>query len=291
MRPVLSGRFANMKYFLQILIVFLLVATAVWAVGADTGKELEVHFLDVGQGDAVLIITPDDKRVLVDGGPNDQVLLALEEVLPWHARRIDLMVLTHPHDDHVAGLNAVLDRFEVKQALYTGISHTAPAYLAWLKRLQEKEVDLRLLTRPHVIALSPGVSLDMIWPRSDLGGQVAGNLNNTSIVAKLIYGQNSFLLTGDIEEEVEADLLERGLDLKAQVLKTGHHGSDTSNTLAFINQVDPEYAVICVGDNNFGLPGLRVIRRYQRQNIPVLRTDKQGTISFYSNGNELKLKP
>ena len=281
-----------MKIVQTILVFFILAGSALFFVSAKEDNSLTVSFLDVGQGDATLIRTPGNKNILVDGGPGNEVIEILEKELAWYDRTIDLMILTHPHDDHVSGLNAVLDRYDVREVLYTGVSHTAPSYLAWLKKLRDKNITVHLLTGKQSIKLDETVGLEIIWPQADLAGQIASNLNNTSIVAKLIHGNNTFLLSGDMEEEVETDLIKRGADLQAQILKVGHHGSDTSSSQDLIKAVNPEYAVMSLGENNkFGFPSLRVMRRFQKENIKILRTDKQGTITFLSNGQDLIYQP
>lgn len=251
--------------------------------------DLEVDFLNVGQGDAILIKTPFGQNILIDGGPDNAVLSELAKNLPWWDRRIDLMILTHPHDDHVAGLIDVMKRYNVKKILYTGVVHSAPNYLAWLELIKENKVPLVIIDRPQTVKLGEDCELRIIYPRLSLLGKAVDNLNNSSLVIKLIYGRTGFLLTGDIETEVERELVKSGADLSADVLKVSHHGSDASNSQEFLEKVKAKIAVIQVGkDNDFGHPSLRVIKRLEKTGARVFRTDLDGTVKIISDGENIK---
>lgn len=245
---------------------------------ADKNK-LEVSFFDVGQGDAALIETAFGQNILIDGGPDGSIIPKLQVELPWWDRKIDLLILTHPHDDHVAGLIDVLQKYEVKKILYTGITHDSPAYLEWLALVRDQHIPLIIIDRPQKIIFGADCLFDILYPLESFLGKSTSNLNNSSIVGKFICADKSILFTGDAEYEVEAELLAAGLDVSAQILKVGHHGSDTSTSEEFAAAVNPETAVISVGkDNKFGHPNLRVIKRLERLGAQVLRTDLSGTI-------------
>lgn len=251
----------------------------------DTG--LEVDFFDVGQGDAILIKTPYGQNVLIDGGPDDSVASRLAENLPWWDRRIDLMILTHPHNDHVTGLIDVIKRYNVEKILYTGVIHSAPNYLAWLELIKENKIPLIIIDRPQTVKLGVDSELRIIYPRIGLLGKEVDNLNNSSLVIKLTYGRTGFLFTGDIETEVERELTESGVDLSADVLKVSHHGSDASNSQEFLEKVKAEIAVIQVGkDNEFGHPSRRAVKRLEKTGARVFRVDLDGTVKLFSNGND-----
>lgn len=265
-------------------IVFVLLAIPVfwfYYPKIQTEKRSEIAFLDVGQGDAVLIQTPFGQNILIDGGPDGSVIQKLEDELSWWDRKIDLMVLTHPHDDHVAGLIDVIGRFHVAKVLYTGVAHDAPAYLEWLALIKNRHIPLVIIDRPQKIVFGSDCFFDILYPRASYLGVSAANLNNTSIVAKYFCAGQEALLTGDAEIAVEKELAESGADLSARILKAGHHGSDTSSGEDFVRLVNPEKAILSVGaDNKFGHPNLRVIRRLERLGAEVLRTDLAGTIRF-----------
>ncbi|MBI4779490.1 MBL fold metallo-hydrolase [Candidatus Falkowbacteria bacterium] len=226
-------------------------------------KNLEVDFLDVGQGDAILIKAPGGQNILIDGGPDKTVIKRLGENLPWWDKKIDLMVLTHAHDDHVTGLIDVLKRYNVGKILYTGAVHNAPNYLAWLKLARDKKITLIIIDEEQAVNLGAGAKIEILYPAESLLNKTLADLNDSSIVMKLIYGQNIFLLTGDAGELVEKKLMDKGADLPADVLKVGHHGSQYSSTEEFLDKVKPKIAVIEVGkDNDFGHPSLRIIKNF-----------------------------
>ncbi|HDQ22846.1 MAG TPA: MBL fold metallo-hydrolase [Candidatus Uhrbacteria bacterium] len=255
-------------------------------------QNLEVVFLDVGQGDAILIKTPYEQNILIDGGPDNSVLSQLGRNLAFFDKELDLVILTHPHADHVTGLVEILRRYKVKKVLLTGVLHTAPDYQAFLKEIASQEIETEIANSWREIDLGPDLVLEILYPWSDLSQQKVENLNNSSIVAKLVYKNNSFLFTGDAEIEVEKELIAAGLDLSAQVLKVGHHGSKSSSSLYFLAKVKPQYAVICAGQNNkFDHPHLRTLDNLEKLGIKILRTDQLGTIKFIGDGsNNLQYK-
>jgi competence protein ComEC len=254
--------------------------------------ELEVDFLDVGQGDAILIKAPHGQNVLIDGGPDSTVIAQLGKALPFWDRTIDLMILTHPHDDHVTGLIEVINRYQVDRILYTGVVHTSPNYLAWLELVKDKKIPLTIIDRPQTVSFSENSKLEILYPATSLVGQSVDNLNNSSIVAKFVYKDIAFLFMGDAEIEVEEELIKTQnlASLRAQVIKPGHHGSDTSSKTEFIQAVDPMIAVIPVGeDNKFGHPSRRVEKRLERVGAEIKRTDKNGMVRISSGGKEIDI--
>lgn len=254
-------------------------------------KNLEVDFLDVGQGDAILIKTPGGQNILIDGGPDKTVIKRLSENLSWWDKKIDLMILTHPHDDHVTGLIDVLKRYQVKKVLYTGASHNTPNYLSWLRIMKDKKIELMIIDKEQNISLGQNARLKIIYPAGSFLNKEFTDLNDSSIVARLDYGQIGFLFTGDASENVEKILISSGADLAANVLKAAHHGSEYSTTEEFLNKVRPETAIIEVGkDNKFGHPNLRTVKRLERAGAKVFRTDLGGTIKLVSDGKKIQQK-
>lgn len=252
--------------------------------------KLAVDFLDVGQGDAILIKAPGGQNILVDGGPDKLVLKRLAENLAWWDRQIDLMVLTHAHDDHVTGLIDVLKRYKVKKILYTGAVHNAPNYLSWLKIVRDKKVPFLIVDKAQTINLGGVAKIDILYPSESFLDKTVDDLNQTSIVFKLTYGRNRFLFTGDAGEPVEKRLLEQSDDLSADLLKVGHHGSKYSTSEEFLEKVRPQMAIIEVGKNNdFGHPSLRAIKRLERLGAEIFRTDLNGTIKAVSDGVNIKI--
>lgn len=254
---------------------------------------LHVHTLDVGQGDAILVVTPNGRRMLVDGGPSPSAVLdGLGRRFPPWDRRLDVVVLTHPDADHVGGLPAVLDRYSVDVVIEPDVHHDTPDARAWRAATDaEAAAGARLL---HAVAgmridLDPqaGVIADVLWPPTERPPPPDA-VNDHSVVLRLVHGRTTVLLTGDIESEVEARLVRDGAPLAADVLKVGHHGSDTSTTPAFLAAVRPSLAVISVGaDNRFGHPTEGVLERLA--SVPVRRTDLEGAVEIVGDGSFLWL--
>ncbi|MBT5016877.1 MBL fold metallo-hydrolase [Candidatus Peregrinibacteria bacterium] len=251
--------------------------------------ELWVDFLDVGQGDAILVTVPSGEQVLIDGGPEQIVLEELAEVMPFLDRKIEVLVLTHPHADHVMGLVPVLQRYEVGAVLLTGAAYENPVYDAFL-------AEIRLQNIPLWIAQSEAdfrfgeVFFDVLYPFESVLGQEFKNINNSSIVLRVSWEDFDVVLTGDAEHEVEKELLVTGVDLKAEVLKAGHHGSRTATGAGFLAAVSPETVVIqCGADNQFAHPHKETLARLESLNIQVLRNDLEGRIRIsypvYSNSH------
>ena len=268
----------------------LVVAPVFWYL-YNPIHQLEVVFFDIGQGDAILIKTPFGQNVLIDGGPDNTVIKRLSENLAWWDKKIDLMILTHPHDDHVSGLIDVIKRYKVEKILYTGVVHSSPNYLVWLELIRDRKIPLTIIDRPQIIEFGENCELQIIYPRESLLGKEVSNLNNSSIVIQLVYGQTKFLLAGDIELEAEQELLASGIDLSANIFKANHHGSDTSNSKEFLQAVQPEIVVIQVGDNNFGHPSRRVIKRLERIGAQIFRNDLDGTVKLISDGESIINNP
>ncbi|MDP3900543.1 MAG: MBL fold metallo-hydrolase [bacterium] len=252
---------------------------------------LIVTFLDVGQGDSALIQTPYGQNILIDAGDVDgKVLGALAQFLPFYDRELDLVIISHPHEDHIGGLEKILQRYDVKKILYTGVAHTAEIYLQTLNEIKYQNIPVVIIERPQTINLGQAANLEIIYPRESLQNKEVSELNNSSIVFKLTYGENAFLFAGDAEAEVEDELLRAGADLSADVFKASHHGSDTSNTAEFLQAVDPEFVVISVGkDNSFGHPAPRVLTRLERMGISVYRTDEDGSVQMAGDGKEINV--
>jgi len=276
-----------------ILIVVLLFIFLFYKilVSEKRGDELRVSFLNIGQGDSSLIQTMDGKNILIDGGPDDSVIFELSKELSWFDRTIDLMILTHPHADHISGLTEVIERYDVRKILYTGVPHSSPTYIHWLKLVQEKKIPITIISKSQTIELTEDCFIEILYPISSLLNLDVSNLNNTSVVLKLVHGETKFLFTGDIESETESELLRSGIDLSADVLKVAHHGSDTSTSLEFLKAVRPEFAVMQVGeDNKFNHPSIRILKRLERMNVEIFRNDIDGTVRFKSDGKNIFLK-
>lgn len=271
------------RLWLVVLGVALAAAGLWWQARPPT--ELTVTFFNIGQGDATLIRTPQGQQILIDGGPDRTILRKLGQELPWFERDIDLVILSHPHADHVAGLTYVLERYRVQQILMTDAVHTTPEYLRFLELIKQYQVPVTLAQAGQVIALSGEVNVEVLWPNISYAGIKVVDLNATSIVNRVVYGNTAVLFTGDTPSENEAALVASGAQLSAQILKVAHQGSHTSSTEAFLRAVSPEVAVISVGANNrYGHPHRQIVARLQTLVATVLRTDRDGDITFRSHG-------
>lgn len=270
-----------------IFVVALFFASYLWL--TKQPRNLEVDFLDVGQGDAILIKSPFGQNILIDGGPDSLILKRLGENLPWWERTIDLIILTHPHDDHIVGFNEVLKRYEAQKIIYTGIVYDSPVYASWQKIVKDYQIPVVIIDRPQTINLGDNCNLEILYPRQAVYGQGIDNLNNSSLVAKLACNGMKILLMGDAEQEEEKELVQASIDLSADIIKVSHHGSDTASSDEFLARVKPQYAIIEAGKNDFGLPSLRVIKRLERLGAKVYRTDQNGTIIVKNSGSNIEV--
>ena len=252
---------------------------------------LSINFLDVGQGDAIFIKTPFNQNILVDGGPDSTVIKRLGENLPWWSRTIDLLVLTHPHDDHIIGLNEIIKRYDVRKIIYTGVVYDSSAYDSWQESVKAYQIPTVIIDHPQIINLGKNCNLEILYPRQAIYGQSIDNLNNSSLVSKLVCAGVKILLAGDAEQAEEKELLQVEADLSADIIKVGHHGSDTASSEEFLAKVKPQYAIIEVGKNDFGLPSLRVIKRLERRGVKIYRTDQSGTIVIKKNDQKIEILP
>jgi len=273
----------------------LLMAILVWSVVLTLPDDkLHVSFLDVGQGDAILIQTPNHQNIIIDGGPDPQKLnLELSRKLPFWDRTIDLMVSTQPQADHITGLVEVLHRYKVKQVLEPGVPHDSLIYREWLKLVEEKQIKHDIARAGQEIALGDGIKMEVLNPPPKLFQGTSSDVDNNGIVLKLTWNKVSFLFTADIREEAEFKLIGQRANLRSTVLKVAHHGSKTSTTPQFLAVVDPEVAVISVGaENKFGHPSPEVMGRLNNRlgKDKVYRTDKNGTIEFTTDGERLWMK-
>jgi competence protein ComEC len=270
-----------------LLVLAVLVSTAAVTLPDDN---LHVSFLDIGQGDAVFI-QKGNRQILVDGGPSPRVVsLALGRRMPFWDRSIDLLVLTHPHQDHLAGLVEVLQRYRVGQVLYPVLDYSSPLYDEFRGAIEEKGVKVVPARAGQQIDLGDGVVIEVFNPPSSLLTGSGSYIDNNSVVIRLECGSISFLLTGDIGRETEWELIRGRVTLESDVLKVAHHGSATATTPEFLAVVSPALAVISVGaDNDFGLPDEKVVDRLEKKigEENVYRTDEQGNIDFTTDGEKL----
>ena len=281
----------NKKIIFYILGVLFFTNILAWFVVFDLAKTqfLEVNFFDVGQGDTVFIETPQRHRILIDGGSGSIILEKLSKEMSFWDRTIDLIILTHPEADHLSGLNEVLKRYKVENILWTGIVRDTAEYKEWLKLINEGKAKIFLAKAGQKIS-TRNILLELLFPFENLEGKKFKDSNNASIVGKLVFGDISFLFTGDIYKEVEKELIGGGVDFDSDILKISHHGSRTSTSEEFLKEVSPEIAIISVGKNNsYNHPHQEVLEVLSKYGINVLRTDEQGDIKIISDGKNYEI--
>ena len=306
----------RLKMRLAILTALLLITIFSIYLVIQESKQgiLTVAFLNIGQGDSIFIEAPSGNQMLIDGGPGRGVLRELSRVMPFYDRSIDVVLATHPDADHIGGLPDVLKKYKTEIFFEPGVEADTNMYKELEKLVSEKESAGKIkkieARRGMVVDLGGGAILEILYPVLDPRGM---ETNTASIVARLVYGENEFLLTGDSPVNIEDYLISlesqgdtlgslgpkgvtlgKGLplgNLQADVLKAGHHGSRTSTSLEYVNAVQPEYVVISTGrDNKYGHPHQEVLDTLNNAGVKILRTDQDGRIVFESDGVNLKLK-
>lgn len=254
--------------------------------GGSASGTLEVYFFDVGQGDSELIRLPGGENILIDAGTSSTEDELVGELRSLGAETLDLVVATHPHADHIGGMAAVIDAFDVRQVVMPRISEsdtpTTKTYENLLQSIADKGLTITPAEPGDELLSSGGAVLTVLAPN----GEDYGDLNNYSVVLRLTYGEDSFLFTGDAEEASEEEMLSLDWPLTATVLKCGHHGSETSTSPAFLDAVSPQYAVISCGvDNDYGHPDAVTLEKLEAAGAEVFRTDLQGTILASTDGS------
>lgn len=250
---------------------------------AESGQ-LQVHFLDVGQADCILIISPSGKSVLIDGGNNEDGPGIVSYLKAQGVKELEGLIATHPHEDHIGGLDQVLQSIPTKNVYLPDATANTRTFTEFISAVKSSGAK-RIQAREGVALEIPGCTGVFLAPNQDH----YEDLNNYSAVLKLTYGRVSFLFTGDAEDLSEAEMLKKGRDLKATVLKVGHHGSSSSTTKEFLRAVSPQYAVISVGaDNDYGHPTPTVLKRLNEAGAKVYRTDLSGTIVAKTDGESIE---
>jgi competence protein ComEC len=286
---------------LLVLLLTALPGLAQPAPAPAPGKPLTVYFFDVGQGDAALIVSPTGKTVLIDGGPpeaDEHLVSRLRQLV--HAP-LDLVILTHPHLDHLGSLKDAIQAVGARRYMDSGFDHPSAAYKALLEFVG-KEVGQVMTPEPNpqapdsflTIGLGEGVSLTVYWPRyprEPFLKNTRSDANSNSLVTRLTYGKTAFFFLGDSEADTEEALLRKSVDYTSTVLKVAHHGGKYSSTEAFLAAVKPKAAIIsCAERNEYGHPTPEAISRLTAVGARVLRTDQDGDITAVSDGNTVTLQ-
>ena len=282
--------FDNLQSGIHSVVDGLYETAGVSAQPTQAQGDLLVHYIDVGQADCELIQTP-EQNILIDAGDTGGGDVVCDYLRAQDVERIDLLIATHPHADHIGGMADVVERFEIGKVLFSeppaSLVPTSKTYENLLDAIERKGLSITKARPRTVYDLGGGAQLTILGPLE----QYAEDLNESSVVCRLDFGEHSFLFTGDASKESEDDLIDTyGSRLKADVLKLGHHGSSTATQPEFLELVDPDFAVCEVGaDNSYGHPNSEVLQLLEQTGVTLYRTDENGSIVFASDGTELSV--
>lgn len=244
---------------------------------------LRIHYIDVGQGDSAFIELPNNSTMLIDAGENDMGEVVVDYINKLGYSKIDYIIGTHPHTDHIGGLKDIINNFNTNKIYMPKVISTSKTYENLLNTIAEKNLKIHTAKKGVNIINENNLSIDIVAPNDDS----YTNLNNYSAILKITYKNKSFLFTGDAEALSENEITD---DISADVIKVGHHGSNTSSSEKFINKVKPQYAIISVGKNNdYNHPHQTIINRLEKYGAKIYRTDLNGTIVITTDGNNIKI--
>jgi len=268
------------------VVFYLAVPYPTVPVSDIAGPKLSVHFLDVGQADCILITAPNGRRMLVDAGNNGDAELILDYLRSHGVDTLDVLVGTHPHEDHIGGMDAVIANVAAGRIYMPKVSANTKTFYDVLQAVRDKGLKITTAKAGVSVDLDPALQIEILSPRRER----YENLNDYSVVIRLVYDQVSFLLMGDLETSGETELLESRVELQSDVIKVGHHGSGTSTSGRFLKAVAPRYAVISVGTGNrYGHPDPEVLDCLEKA-CEVLRTDRDGHIIMETDGKNIVVK-
>ena len=267
--------------------VVLIFNLLVWSAYYDIqSPELEIYFLDIGQGDSILIKSPDNYYMLVDAGPDSEVLSKLGEIMPFWNKKIDIILATHPDLDHIGGFPEVIRYFDIGHVIYTKKKHKSYVYEEFERIIVEKNIPEMGFREGNDFRLGCCVYINILFPFEDTDIEKLGS-NEASIALELIYKDINIFMGGDLDQESEEELVFRDSWLDTDILKAGHHGSKTSSSELFISKITPEVAIISAGrDNRFGHPHEDVLSIMGKNGVRVYSTNELETIKVRSDGKE-----
>lgn len=270
------------KWFIVVILLFLFISQPNDAISAEQqSNNMEVHFIDVGQGDCILIKTPENKTILIDGGTpksGDKIVDFLKE---QQIQQINLLIVTHPDIDHIGGLSTVINSTKIDQILDSGKLYTTRTYRKYINQVAKKNIPVEIAEKNQMIKLDPSIKIRVLNTYEPFR-----NNNESSIALKITYKKMDFLFMGDIEKEQEKELT-KTMDLEAEFLKVAHHGSRTSSSLDFLKKVNPKVALLTYSkQNDYGHPVNQVIQNLQKVNAYIYSTAVYGNITITTDGTE-----
>lgn len=272
---------ATQRLFIPTIMFILVIFTAMpqYARSNDALDQMKLHFIDVGQGDSMLIETPMNQTILIDGGPPESGEKLLQYLRDRNIREIDLLIVTHPDIDHIGGLIPVMKSIHVKQIIESGKFHTTKTYDDYVETIIKKKIPVKLAQLDDLIRIDPILRIQILNTYDYFKTN-----NEASIVLHIQYNDVGFLLMGDVEEEQEIALIKK-YNLQADILKIAHHGSNTSSSHKFLTAIKPKIALLSYHKNNqFGHPHDEVVKRLLKTNAMIYSTAVYGNIIIYSNG-------
>ncbi|MHC9161502.1 ComEC/Rec2 family competence protein [Exiguobacterium profundum] len=252
----------------------------------SAASSIKVHYIDIGQGDAIYIKMPSGEDVIIDGGNKGKGDAIVAYLKKQKVDDIEVLISTHPDADHIGGLDEILDAYRVENVYAPKVKHTTQAYKDFLQAVKREGKTIKTAQMGVSLPIK-GVSAKFVGPVKSYSNS---DLNNWSAVLHVTYKKNTFLFTGDAEHVSEKDMMAKKQTLRAEVLKVGHHGAKTSTSSTFLNVVKPKYAILSVGKNSYGHPTSEVVTNLKRVKATTLRTDKNGTIIITGNGSSYTVK-
>lgn len=248
----------------------------------DLSGSIYVDFIDVGQADSCAIITPHKDVIVIDAGEKKDASQIINQLNKYEFEDIDLMILSHPHADHIGGAETLLNTYPVSEVLMSSFPATSKLFSSLLDCLDNNDIRTTQATKGMIYYID-GVNIEVIAVDTNIKDN-----NNSSIVCKVSYGDIDMLFTGDAEIETEKVILDSGVNIDCEILKVGHHGSDTSTSEGFLDVISPELCIISVGEgNSYGHPSQNILKQLQNKNIEYYRTDESGTIELEIDGKNI----
>lgn len=283
------------KLLYSIIVSIVILASAFWGkdniedtnnnpIKNQSNASMQVHFIDVGQADSILIQS-DGEAMLIDAGNNEDGTVLVNYLKDQGINKLKYVIATHPHEDHIGGMDDVINNFTVETVFMPDVTHTTKTFEDVLKAIDENHFSITIPSVGEQYEIGKAKFV-VIAPNGEIN---ENNLNDASIGLRLVNGNNTFLMCGDAEKPSEKEMLQNGLDLSAQVYKVSHHGSNTATSDVFLKAISPEYAMIQCGENNeYGHPHKETIEKLDEMGVKVLRTDINGTIIAISDGNTIQ---
>jgi len=278
------------KVSFVLFLIFINVVAIGLIIFLISPQKLRVSFLDVGQGDAIFIQTPSGKNMLVDGGPSNIILSRLASETNYFNHNVDVMVATHPDADHVTGLIPILEKYNVKNIITSPVEGSTKIFDDLSAHIKNESADLYIAHTGDVIDFHDGVIAKILYPSANYVVK-KNDTNDASVSIVVSYGDESFLLTGDLPSNREPELIANGLHKNVTVYKAGHHGSKTSSGEQLLTYIKPEYAIISAGKNNkYGHPNIETIERLKKYAKEIISTIDRGSISFVTDGRMMEVE-